>query len=160
MSALIIVGLIVGLPFVLAILFRVSAVMIFLSVAIGSLMVKYFGYDFSVVLGSFVRNGHLDIITNLVLQLLPVGLTVIFLRKTIPRSQFIFHVVPLALACLALGALTIPLLSPGAQGAFYATFVGKKIQPATDLIIGAASLTVLFLAWFSSGKVHHSKKHH
>lgn len=161
MDALIVVGLIVSAPLVLSLLFRVSAVMLFLSIAIGSLLVKYFGDDASVVLGSFVHSANLERITNLSLQLLPVALTLFFLRKSASAGQFILHIVPLVLSSAALGMMALPLLSAGTQGAFYNTSVGKSVKPADDVIIGAASVSVLLLAW-AVGKPHHSGrgKHH
>lgn len=160
MDAFIIVGLIVGVPFVLALIFRVSAVMLFLSVAIGSLLVRHFGDDASVVLGSFIQTANVEQITNIGLQLLPVALTLLFLRRSVSPGQFVLHVVPLVLSSAALGMLALPLLSAGIQGAFYNTSLGTAVKPSDDVIIGAASLSVLLLAWMA--KPHHSKhgKHH
>lgn len=134
--------------------------MLFLSIAIGSLLVKYFGYDFSLVISSFGQIKQTEVVSNLSLQFLPVGLTIFFLRKSVPASKFIFHLVPLALSCGALGVLSLPLLSDGTEAAFKLTSIGSKVEPMSDLIVGAACITVLAVAWLIRSTPHHGKKHH
>ncbi|MBI1857491.1 hypothetical protein HY003_02930 [Candidatus Saccharibacteria bacterium] len=161
MDSLLILGLVAGLPLALAILFRVSAVFFFLSIVVGNLLAKHFGYDFSVVIGSFMHNNQLDVISGLGLQLLPVGLTVFLTRKSLTTSQIMLHLVPLTLASSALAILALPLLPKGVEGTFYTTSIGAQIRPVEDLVIGLASVSVLFLVWFMphSGSRHGKKDH-
>ena len=147
MESLVILAVIAGLPILLGLLLRVSAVFLFASIAAGSLLVTYMGDDASLALGMMVRGQDTNLIAQLILLLLPVGLTFLLLRKTMPRSKLLLHVPAVVMSGLALAALALPLLDAAAQEKIYANEYGNMLRESQDIIVGAAAVVVLLLMW-------------
>jgi hypothetical protein len=148
MDPLIIAGALAGVPILLALVFRVSAVFVFLSVAAGGLLVNVVGDDASLAAGMWVRNNqHTQMITSFALLLVPVALTLLFMRKTLPRSKFLLHLIPLAATGLALTVLALPILPSGMEQQLFSNRYGDMLKDAQDVIVAAAAVLTLALAW-------------
>lgn len=158
MIPLILLGLIAGVPVVLALLLRVSAVFLFLSILVGDVIVKYLSDDVILVLSGFVKGERLPMVTQLCLLFLPPVLVCIGLRKSLPRSKMLLHVLPLTFTGLGLAVLALPLLTSGTQAAIFGTSVGRLLRNSQDLIMSGAGVLVLMLAWHSY-KHKPDKKH-
>lgn len=159
MTPLIILGLVAGIPIVLALVFRVNAVFLFLSVAAGRLMVMSVSDDADLALGMALSSADTGLIAKLGLQLAPVAFTLLFLRKTIPMHKLALHLVPIITTGLALAALTIPLLPQDMSQQILDSSYGHTIEAANDAVIGLATLLTLLLAWFSYRNIEkHGKK--
>ena len=159
MITLVILATIVGLPILLALLFRVNAIFLFLGVATGVLLAQYISDDTSLVIDSFFSRVNVDQYVKLILLLLPVVLTLLFLRKTMNSSQLLLHLVPIILTSIALATLVVGYLPGGVQHNLDANRYGHLILSAQNVAIAAASLLTLILAWLTGG--HKSKaKHH
>lgn len=149
MTPFLALALVAAVPFVLAVIFRVSSIFLFLSVAAGELLSRHLADNTSLVLSSFIRSSQLDMLTRVALLLLPVLLTLLILRKTLPTSRFLLHLLPLALTCLALAELVSIKLTNNFQESVNATKIGSIVHQSQDVIIGAAAITVLLLMWQS-----------
>ena len=161
MNALILLGAIAGVPVLLALVFRVSAIFLFLSVAAGSLLVTYVGDDAALALGMVVRGQNTTLITQFALLLVPVGMSLLFLRKSLPRSKVIFHVPVLVATGAALAVLALPFLDSNAQQQLFSTRYGNVFKDAQDVVVAAAAFMALVLMWLASGpKEDKHKKHH
>lgn len=158
MTTLILLGLLAGVPILLALLLRVSAVFLFLSVLVGDVFVKYLSDDVILVFSGFIKSARLPLIVQLTLLCLPLIMTLILMRKSLPSSKILLHVVPLIFTGLTLSVLALPLLTSGMQTAIFSTSPGRVLRNAQDLIVSGAGLLTLALAW-QSYKHKSDKKH-
>lgn len=158
MIPLILIGLIAGLPVVMTLLLRVNTVFLFLSMLVGDVLVKYLSDDVILALSGFMKSARLPMIAQLCLLFLPVVLTVLILRKSLPKSKVLIHILPLVFVGLSLAVLTLPLLTSGTQAAIFNTSAGRVLRNAQDLIVSVAGILVLMLAW-QAYKHKPDKKH-
>lgn len=161
MNTLIILGAIVGMPILLALVLRVNAVFIFLAVATGALLSQYISDDASLVLTSFFTRVSVDQYVKLGLLILPLILTLLILRKSMSPAQFPLHVVPLIVTCAAFATLVISNLPGGVQHNISSDHYGHISMSSQNVLIAAASVLTLVLAFITGGHKSKSKgKHH
>jgi large-conductance mechanosensitive channel len=149
MTPLILLAIIAGLPVLLALLLRVNAVFLFMSVAAGNLLVRFVGDDADLALGMVLRDADAPIISKFVLQLLPVILTILLLRKTLPRSKMLFHVLPSIATGLSLGVFVLTFFNTSVQKEVYDSPYGDVLKTSQDVIVAAAVVLTLLLAWIT-----------
>lgn len=161
MPPLLILALCVVVPVLAALLLRVNALYVFLSVAAGLLLTQYLGDDTNLALGVLVRGPQTPTIANILALYLPLVLTLVFLRKSVPKNAMVFHVVPIILTGMMLGVLVLPLLDSNMQAQIFQDYYGGKFKSAQDLIVGASVLSTISLMW-ATGKPRLGKhaKHH
>jgi hypothetical protein len=160
MNALIIVGVVAGLPVLLALVFRVSSAMVFLSVATGALLQRTLHDSTTLALAALVKDGPVSDIANGLLLGLPVVLTLLFLRKSMPKKEVLLHLLPLVAAGAALGALVLPLLSSQMVTVLKASSYGQGFVQSADVIVAVAAGLNLALAWRVYRHKGESSKHH
>ena len=163
MSALIIIGLIVGVPLLCSLLFRVHATSLFVAVVGGGLLVQQFSDDTSLIIGSFVRSGDSLVIARLILQFLPVVLMLLLARRTVGKGASMLHIVPIVLTCAMLGVFALSLVPSAVNTEFYASSAGAQVRQAESIVIGAAVISQLLLIWSTQRPEHHKShrgKHH
>ena len=154
----IILSILFGLPLLLALLFRVSAVFLFTSVAAGALLTQYFADDASLVFNAFFTHTDVDQYVKLVLLVLPVLLTVYFLRKTLSGAQLLFHLVPLIVTSAAFATMVMSSLPGGIRYELINNPAGKVLESSQNVLIAASSILTLLLMWFTMRKPK-SKRH-
>ena len=162
MTPLIILAAIAGVPVLLALFLRVSAIYLFLSVAAGSLLVTYIADDASLALGMMITGQDTNLIAQLGLLFLPIILTIVFLRKTLPRTKLLLHLIPLLGTGLTIAVLALPYFDSSSQSQIFANYYGDMFKDSQDVIVGATAILILLLTWFT--KKHkddkkHKKKH-
>lgn len=157
MQATIILALVAGLPVFLALLLRVSALSLFLSVCCGTLLVNFLSdsVDFTT---RVVSSGNLKPdYTNLALLLAPVLLTIWITRKTLPTTKVITHFLPIISSGLMLAVVALPLLPAATRGAIYASNTGRMIDQSQSVAVGIAVVLNLSLLWMNSHHAGQSK---
>jgi hypothetical protein len=159
MLPLILFGAIIGAPVLLALLFRVNAVFVFMSICAGYLLQMSMGASVDLTVAMFVKGSNTLVIARLILLGLPIVLTIFFLRKTIGRS-LVFQIVPLVFSGMLLGALVLPLLPNSFTQNVYSSQYGSSIRSSSDLVTATAVASNIILAFmlFKSNSGH--KKHH
>ncbi len=158
---LVFLGLLVGLPFVLALIFRVHALFIFISLLAGNVLVYFLGDDAGLVAAMVSKSSTAPLVAKGVLLLLPVVLTFVFLRRTLSVSKIAFTIVPLLATCMSIAVLAVPLLTTDLQQQVFGSPSGNILKQAQDDIIGVAVISNLLLMWLTFRKTaHHGKKHH
>lgn len=160
MSAIVIVALIIAVPFLFGMVFRVNAALIFVSIMAGSLLVQEFADDASLVISSFVRSGDPLVVAQLVLQFLPIILMLLLARRTIGKGTVLLQTVPLLFSCALLGLLTLKLLPGSLTSEFYTSPIGAQVTQTQSLVIGAAAVSQLLFVWATQRPERHSKRHH
>lgn len=144
---LIILGVAIGLPFLLALAFRVNAVMFFMSVAAGALLQGALGDSLALTLNMAMRNGPTVLIADIALLSLPVLLSVVFLRRTMSAAGMLLQLLPLLASSVAFGALLIAVLPSDVQLQIYHLQFGGVIKRSQDVAVGIAVLMNMLLAW-------------
>lgn len=159
MLPLIVFGSIVGAPVLLALVMRVNAVFIFLSVGAGYLLQMSLSDSIDLLVATFIRGSNSLVIARVGLFVLPILLTLILLRKTMGRS-FVFQIIPLIFSGMMLAVLLLPLLTPGFSQTVYSSQYGGSIRSSSDLVTAVAVASNMILAYMlfkshSSRKTHH-----
>jgi hypothetical protein len=159
MFPLIVFGAIVAAPVLLALIMRVNAVFIFLSICAGYLLQMALSDSVDLLVATFLRGSNSLVIARVALFVLPILLTLFLLRKTMGRS-LIFQITPLIFSGMMLGVLLLPLLTPGFSQSVYNSQYGGSIRSSSDLITAIAVASNMILAYMLfKGQPKH-KKHH
>ena len=160
MPPLILLAVIVGVPILLGVLLRVSSVLLFFSIMCGELLVRYIAGDVLFSLETFTHGRYLAVAVNFALLSLPVALTVYFLKKTMPSSMFLLHILPIIGAGVVFAIFALPLLTPSLQNQIYGTSIGSIFRQSQDIAVTVAVLLNMLLAWrMYRNRPHHDKKH-
>lgn len=159
MLPLIVFGSIVGAPVLLALVMRVNAVFIFLSVGAGYLLQMSLSDSVDLLAATFIRGSNSLVIARVGLFVLPILLTLILLRKTMGRS-LIFQFIPLIFSGMMLGVLLLPLLTPGFSQSVYSSQYGGSIRSSSDLVTAVAVASNMILAYMLFKSHSNHKKHH
>ncbi len=160
MMPLILMALIVALPVILGILFRVSSVYIFVSIAVGELLVKFLGVDAGLVASGFIKGQNGPTIAYVLMLIVPLVMTALFLKGSLPHSKLPLHIVPLIAVGLMFLVFMIPLLPSGVQQQVFTTKPGEIFKKTQDLVVAVTGVIILLTMWATSR--HHQKhnKHH
>ena len=116
MIPLIVLALVVGMPVLLALVFRVNAIFVFLSICAGYFLQFALSDDVDLAFATVVRGSDSIVVARLVLLVLPLLLTLLLVRKSQGKS-LIFQFVPLIFSGLFLAIIALPLLPAGTAGA-------------------------------------------
>ena len=159
MIPLIVLGLLVALPVLLALIFRVNAIFVFLSICAGYFLQFALSDDFDLAFATVVRGTDSIVVARLVLLFLPLVLTLFLVRKSQGKS-LILQFLPLIFSGLFLAIITLPLLPPGVEADIYGTAYGDNLRTAGDLIMTAAVVSNLVLVWMLHKPSKDHRKHH
>jgi hypothetical protein len=154
MTPLVLIALIAGIPVLLAILFRVNSLYLFLSVTIGYLLTEFIGETTALTVRTLIKNGQPELITNFTLFGLPILLSLLFLRKTLSPKQFPVQLIPLLGNGLLILVLSIPLMTAGTRGTIMINPLGHAIYQSTDIVVTLVAVIHLLLLW-ATGKLDH-----
>lgn len=158
MLPLIIIGAVVIVPVLLALIFRVNALYLFVSICVGYLLQFALSDDVDLAIATIIKGSNSMIVARLVLLAVPIILTLFMLRKTAGKL-LLFQLLPLIFSGLLLAALALPLLPPTTEQAIYDSSYGGNIRGAQDLVIATAVVSNLVLMW-TLFKHHGKSKHH
>lgn len=159
MNGQIILGLIVGLPLALGLLFRVSTSHIFFSLMAGELLSRYFGNDFELQTNAFSQQVSFNGYGEIALLTIPMILTAFFLRKSISGGKTILHVLPLIITGVIFAAFIAPILPIELQNDLRAFKIGDWLFHLNKAIIGIMITMQLIALWlFSRGENSRKEK--
>jgi hypothetical protein len=167
MTPLLLFGSLVLVPAVLAILLRINAAVLFMSLCVGEVLVQYVASD----TGSFAATfgGHTSNVSEstlrLALLLIPPILTAIFMFHSVhggPKS--LMNVCPAVGVGLLTALLVKPLLSTAFQRTLENSSLWHQFSKAQALVVSVSALFSLLFLWLqrhnSGESKHHSKRHH
>lgn len=163
MDPSIILGTIILVPVLLLTLLRVNAVLVFLSLCLGSVLVQLVSPDAAGLLDLFNSSAGQSVSAsnstlNLALFLFPAVATALFMIRTVHGGLAIFvNLIPALGVGLLLALLGVPLLSKGLSHEIMSSPLWQEGQRARTLIVGASTLAALFVLWLQRPK--HPKKH-
>ncbi len=159
MIPLIVFAAIVAVPVLLALILRVNALFVFMSIASGYFLQFALSDDVDLALATIIRGSNSIVTARLVLLGVPILLTLFLLRKTAGRSQ-LFQLLPLIFSGMLLGALALPLLPVAFEQDIYSSQFGSGIKQSQDLVVAAAAVSNLVLAWTLHKPKKDHRKHH
>lgn len=159
MIPLIVFGAIVGAPVLLALIMRVNAVYLFMSVCAGYLLQLSLSGSVDLLVATFLRDSNSLVIARAALFALPIVLSLFFLRKTM-RKSFIFQIIPMIFSGLMFGLLLLPLLTDSFSQSVYDAQYGSSIRQSGDLVTALAVASNMILAYMLFKHTGKHKKHH
>lgn len=159
MTGNIILGVVLGLPLVLGLLMRVNTSFLFFSLLAGELLARYFGDDAALAMRTLTRNEAVLEYAELAVLVVPILLTVLFLRNSLSKGKVVFHIIPFAVMGFVFAAFTLPLLPDNVQAQVEATQVGSRLLQGSDVIVGGVVFLQLITLWLMNLPDKHGKKH-
>jgi hypothetical protein len=153
-------------PVVVLMALKINAVIVFLSLCLGDVLVQFVSPDANQFLTLFSAHVPKGVDTGndfikVVLLLLPVVLTAIFMIRTIHGyPKLLLNLLP-ALGVGLLGSLLVtPLLSLGTSQGITSTSIWTQLIKAQDLIVGGSAVVCLLVLWLQRPKTgSHKEKH-
>jgi len=141
-----IVGLLAGVPVLLLMLLRINATLVFLSLCLGDVLVKFLSADAIDMADSFSAHGSSagQAAVKVALLLAPVVITMIFMIKSVRKNRQLLNLLPSLGVGLLLLLLIVPLLTPGLSHNIVASPLWSQVLKAQDLIVGISALLCLF----------------
>ncbi len=162
MSPIVILGLLVGLPLLLAFILRVNAGILFLALCTGSVLSQFVSGDTIKIYDSFFpKSGDITAsVIQLVLLLLPAFLTILFMRYSMKGTKGLINLLPAAASGLLTALLVVPLLPPGVRYNVLGSDAWSIIEQFQSVIIGAGAFVSLVVLWGSKPRNDKKGKHH
>lgn len=156
MNEMLILGGILAAVWLALMYMRVPSSIAFLSILIGQLLSQEAGanvYDFVTSILQVNEARYLE----MALLLLPLLLTVLFLRNRVPQAKLYVEAVPL----LLVSALTLSLLGPliPELNDLMVKATDNQIESYKSIIVVASTVSALLSAWLSYPKISTKKKH-
>lgn len=158
MNELLILGAITIVAWLGLLMLRVPSSIAFLSLLIGQLLANEASVDVYSFIGSVTKVSDLRLI-QIVLLILPLIMTILFLRGRVAKSKMFIEAVPILLVV----ALTMLLLSPLVPQlkSWLEMASHDSLDAYKSIIVVAASISGLLSAWLSYPKSsHHDHKKH
>lgn len=156
----IIVGVLLALPLLIGLSFRVSTSHVFFSLMAGELLGRYFGHDIDKQVDTLTKRSDFHGYGEIGLVIIPMILTGIMLRGTIKKGRGILHVIPLAITGIVLSAFVLPMLPADIKAMTLENIVGRWLYDLNKLIVGGMVILQLVYLWILSRKEkRHRAKH-
>jgi hypothetical protein len=158
MSALVLFIAAIAIPVFLLYIFQVEASMVYLSLCMGYVLVRFMSPDaVSLISGFYPKETSLSMTTvKLILLLLPAVLTMVAMFHSVHGTKRIINIIPSA-AC---GILLIALIEPQLPSNISTTMMNSnywtQYSHFETLLIGAGSLVCLGFLW-TNRKPKHSR---
>lgn len=138
-------------PLIVMTALRINAVMVFLGLCLGEVMLKYVGGDASSVLHFLLphASGNVSLSTlDLVLLLGPAAATAFFMIFSVKgKIRLLINVFPAVGASFLGVLLAVPILAPGLRYSIEGLSLWQNLLRAEDLIVGVSALMSLLYLW-------------
>ncbi|PID32489.1 hypothetical protein CR970_00240 [Candidatus Saccharibacteria bacterium] len=147
MNMLIAASIVVLLLTIVLSVWRVQSTVLMMSILVGWVLQRTLGDSSEFALAAVMRSGPTYELSQAGLLLLPVVLTLLLMRRSLPRPLVLVQALPLLLAVASLGILLLHSLPDTLANQLYNAPGGIKFQRAEDLVITAGAIMNLLLAW-------------
>ncbi len=149
MLPIVILASLVALPILVAFMFRVHVVFLMLSILIGDLLVRFLSDDVAFAISAFVPSANVPLMSQVLVLTTPILITMFVLRKTVPASKALLHLLPIISSGLLFAVLALPILPSPLQQEIFATAPGDLLRQSQDVIVGVSCLLVLLVLYQS-----------
>lgn len=155
--------LLIAAPVFLLTVLRVNAVMVFLSLCLGAVLLRFVGDDAASTVGILAAGTGKTSpeIVSLALLLLPAIFTTLIMMRTIKgKLKLAFNVLP-AVSVGVLGLLLAePLFAPGLRAAIESSDAWYLISKLQAFVVGVSAILSILFLWLQRPKSHKDDKHH
>lgn len=147
------------IPIVLILVLRSNGPVVFFSLCVGALLVRFVGSDAGLV-GSALGNNAAaaNSYAKLGLLLAPAVLSLFFLRHSIRGSKGLFNILPAVAVGLVGVLLAVPLLPGGVHHSLISSNGWAFLQHQQEIVVIVSSLVCLVVLWMAPHKAI-DKKH-
>lgn len=139
------------LPIFLGLFFRVNTSHLFFALMAGELLARYFANEAANVIGLVVQENQLEY-GEILLLLLPMIVTAVILKGTLPKKKVILHIIPLAVTGIILAAFLLPLLPEELEKQIAGVELGERLLNMHRIIVGAVVGLQLVSLWLLNRK--------
>lgn len=146
MNELLILGGITAAAWIGLLLLRVPSSIAFLSLLIGQLLANQASADVYSFISTLTHVSD-ELYIQIALLVLPLGLTVLFMRGRVTASKRLIEAVPILLVVALTMVLLGPLFEP--LGSLIETATNGQSDAYKSMIVVAASVAALLSAWLS-----------
>lgn len=150
MSHMIFLIAVLAIPALALTILRINAVMVFMSLCLGDVLVRYVASDANSMLKLFFPNVS-PISTSsiqLIVLLLPVVLTSVFMLFSVRgQGKAIMNILPAVGTGLLMALLVVPLLPLGTRFAIESQPLWHQLSKLQALIVGVSAIIGLFFLW-------------
>lgn len=164
-TATLLLGAIILIPILLLMALRVNAVLVFLSLCLGDVLVQFMSNGTNFLM-SFFASAHTmqNFIgggsgVKLVLLLAPPLLTLLVMIHTVKGTRLVLNILPSIAVGLLGSLLIVPLLSNNTSQGILANQYWDQLQRAQVLVVGGSALVCLLLLWMQRTKASKKEKH-
>lgn len=156
MTPLVLISVLLAGPALLLTILRVNAMMVFLSLCLGVVLVQFVGQEAASTIGILASDGRTSqTAVALFLILAPAACTTLLMIRTVRGKLKLLMNFLIAIAVGALVALLVePLLAPEMQAAIIATPVWQYLQKLQTLVIALGAVFSLVFLWLQRPKGH------
>jgi hypothetical protein len=148
----------VAAPAVVLFLLRINAALVFLSLCLGDVLVRFVGSDAVSVVAGAGTSAHTSSSTiRLILLLAPAVLTMLFMIKTVRSSMRLVNILPAVGTGFLLALLAVPQLSPSLSHQITGSNLWGQFQSMQAAIVAAGTLICLLFLWMQRPKNHDDK---
>jgi len=159
------IGLIVAfaLPVVALTLLRINAVMVFLSLCLGEVLVRFMANDANSMLNLFSSHAPSTVSQSslkIVLLLLPAVLASLFLLFSVKgRGRVLLNILPAASASFLGIVLAVPLLAPGLRYSMQSHQLWQEFTQAQAMVVGVSAIVCVVFIWMQRSSSGGGKRH-
>jgi hypothetical protein len=160
MTGQILLGLIVGLPLAIGLIFRVSTSHIFFTLMAGELLGRYIGQDLDHKAGLSEKFGFAGL-GEILFLVTPMLLTSFLFRGSVSRGKVVLHIFPLIIVGVIFATFLLPLLPLGIQKQVQSFAIGEWFIELNKAIIIIMVVIQLLAHWLLNkpDSEHKHKKH-
>lgn len=162
MSPSILVAMIIAAPVALLLFLRVNALMVFLSLCLGSVLLQYVGPQ-SIETAGILAAGKGQVneqIVSLSLLIAPAIFTTLFMMHSVKgNSKQVFNFFPALAVGILFFLVTEPFYTAGLRGAIENDPIWTLVQGLQPLAIGLSAIVSILFIWMQRPKKHKEEGH-
>lgn len=146
----ILLAAIVLIPIIVCTVLRINAVMVFLSLCLGNILVTYVASDANSLLTLFAPgiSNKVTSFIQLIVLLLPVVLTSVIMMLSINnRGKVIMNILPAVGVGYLSVLLIVPLLPPDIRSSVQSAHLWPEFVKLQSLVVGITAVISLFFLW-------------
>jgi len=158
MLPLIVLAALVAVPVLACFFLRINAALVFLSLCVGDVLVRFVGSDaVSVVSGASTSAMATGSTVRLILLLAPAVLTMLFMVRSVKAPMRLVNILPALGAGFLTALLAVPQLAPSLSQQIITSSTWGQFQNLQAAIVAASTLVCMLFLWSQRPKNHENK---
>jgi hypothetical protein len=162
MTPLVVISALLAAPVAVLTVLRVNAMMVFLSLCLGTVLLRFVGQEANSTVGILTSYGTTnETAVSAFLLFLPAAVTTFFMVRTVKTKfkQLLNFLIAIAVGCLV-ALLVEPMLPSALRSGIATTEVWHYVQKLQVLVIALGAIFSLLFLWVQKPKHHGEEAHH